>query len=194
MTETPSSSHQRRGFDWGPPAGPIPDRGTDWGVYLLFALLVAGGAWLLVESAREGSFAAAPESLAMASGERHPTPSGLSASSGEAGDAGISSPSAGVLAADGSPGADAGQVPSAGNAAPPPTFQVQLGAFGDEETAQTTFDQLKAKGYAPRLLAPDDQFEMFRVTMGPYADENEANRIARQLNELDFPCFVIESP
>ena len=75
-----------------------------------------------------------------------------------------------------------------------PSFQVQLGAFGDQEAAQATFEQLKAKGFTAQLLLPDDQFEMYRVTMGPYADENEANRIARQLNELDFPCFVIQSP
>lgn len=92
----------------------------------------------------------------------------------------------------GSPGAG-----SPASALPParkPSFHVQLGAFGDEETAKATFEQVKKKGFDATFLAPDEQFEMYRVTMGPYSEEPEANRIARQLNELDFPCFVIESP
>ncbi|HEY9070296.1 MAG TPA: SPOR domain-containing protein, partial [Candidatus Ozemobacteraceae bacterium] len=74
-----------------------------------------------------------------------------------------------------------------------PRFHVQLGAFGDEETARSTGDALKKKGFDAAIMAPDDQYEMYRVLMGPFDREDEAEALARKLNELDFPCFVIES-
>ncbi|MBF0543502.1 MAG: SPOR domain-containing protein [Candidatus Riflebacteria bacterium] len=72
-------------------------------------------------------------------------------------------------------------------------FTVQLGAFVDEETAKKAFSQITTKGYVASMTVPNDEFEMYKVFLGPFSNEKEANKIANELNESDFPCFVIES-
>lgn len=79
-------------------------------------------------------------------------------------------------------------------AAPPARFFVQLGAFADEASAKEVFAQLTADGFAPTLAPPDDQYEIHRILVGPFATEQEAEEKAEKLNALDFHCFVLESP
>lgn len=71
---------------------------------------------------------------------------------------------------------------------------VQSGAFGDEESARTFYLKLKDLGFNVSMALPDEQFEMYRILLGPFQSEKEAESKARRLNELDFPSFVIESP
>lgn len=78
--------------------------------------------------------------------------------------------------------------------APPARFFVQLGAFADEASAKEVFAQLTADGFAPTLAAPDEQYEIHRVLVGPFQSEKEAEEKAEKLNALEFQCFVIESP
>lgn len=73
-------------------------------------------------------------------------------------------------------------------------YFVQLGAFADEVSAREVFDQLKTEGFAPTLAEPDHQYEIFRIFVGPFPSEAEAEQKAQKLNELEFNCFVIESP
>jgi len=54
--------------------------------------------------------------------------------------------------------------------------------------------RLSENGMVASLTAPNELYEMYRILMGPFNMEAEAEKTARQLNELDFPCFVIESP
>lgn len=79
-------------------------------------------------------------------------------------------------------------------AIPASKFFVQLGAFADEVSAREVFDQLHSEGFAPTLAEPDHQYEIYRIFVGPFASEAEAEQKAQQLNELEFHCFVIESP
>ncbi len=69
---------------------------------------------------------------------------------------------------------------------------VQLGAFEDGDAAREIFNQLEQDGFKPTLAEPDHQFEFYRVFVGPYANENEAEEISMKLNELEFHCFVIQ--
>lgn len=74
------------------------------------------------------------------------------------------------------------------------SFQVQLGAFADKKNANTSYDALKAAGFEPTLSEPDSQYEIYRVSVGPFSSEQEAEKVSEQLNSLNFHCFVIESP
>lgn len=166
-----------RSFDWGPPAVGVSEDIKEYGIYLLIAVLIAGVGWLLIDTGPD-------------------MPRGSATTNAEQTDE--------VDVAD---DADEAPVPSAEPAASQvkvtpgevvpivatPLFHVQLGAFGDEETARTTVEALKKHGHVATFTAPDDQYEMYRVLMGPFAQEAEAEALARRLNELDFPCFVVES-
>ncbi len=166
-----------RSFDWGPPAVGVSENIKEYSIYLLIAVLIAGVGWLLIDTGPD-------------------MPRGSAAKNAEQADE-----------VDVAGDVDEGPVPSAEPAAPQvtvtpgeivpivatPRFHVQLGAFGDEETARTTVEALKKHGHVATFTAPDDQYEMYRVLMGPFAQEAEAEALARRLNELDFPCFVVES-
>ena len=69
----------------------------------------------------------------------------------------------------------------------------QLGAFGDEESARLVYEKLKSLGYQGSIVLPSEQNELYRLVIGPFKTEKEADAISRKLNELDFPSFVIES-
>ena len=70
---------------------------------------------------------------------------------------------------------------------------VQIGAFSDEASANEIYNLLKKENIDATLLKPDEQFEIYRLVVGPYSTENEAESKAEQLNEIGFPCFVVEA-
>ncbi len=72
-------------------------------------------------------------------------------------------------------------------------FFVQIGAFGDEASAKEIYDLLQKEGVVSTLLRPDEQFEIYRLVVGPYPTEKQAEDKAEQLNAIDFPCFVVEA-
>jgi len=170
-----------RSFDWGPPASGSSEGLNEWGVSALIVVLVALVGWFLIDTGLD-----MPRSASEKNTENAGEP-GMS--SGDATDEGDMRSS--------EPASAAQQVKVTAGVAVPivakPEFHVQLGAFGDEETARSTIDALKKKGYEATCTAPDEQYEMYRVLMGPFSHESEAESLAHKLNELDFPCFVIES-
>ncbi|MEW6708240.1 MAG: SPOR domain-containing protein [Candidatus Riflebacteria bacterium] len=72
-------------------------------------------------------------------------------------------------------------------------FMVQLGAFADRKSAEEAIDALKAHGFSPELSEPDSEFEIYRVAVGPFNTESEAERTVEKLNSLEFHSFVVES-
>ena len=163
-------SEDQRGFDWGPPTTSHGETFKEWGMYLFLLICIGGGAWLLIGSAQQGEGGAGAFSSAPPV-ETSPVSSPASLSN--------------VVS-----------LASAVAAPPPknvPIFMIQLGVFGDEESAKLSYQKLKSLGYNASIALPDEQYEMFRLLMGPFQTEKEAETISRKLNELDFPCFVIES-
>lgn len=166
-----------RSFDWGPPATDSSDSIKEYALYIMIGLLIGLVGWFLVDTGPD---------MPRAAGEK----------SAEQGDDM-------ELPADAEPGSDEEPPPpqaqvkvTPGEVVPivaKPQFHVQLGAFGDEETARATIEALQKHGHVATFSAPDDQYEMYRVLMGPFLQETEAESLAHKLNELDFPCFVIES-
>lgn len=170
----PADKPSTRQFDWGPTAESGFEGIKEWAVYGLLVVLLAVCGWFLLDL----------EKAPPASSQLPDVPAAIP----------LTPP---VPAVTGTTTAALPAPPSAGPVtAPPeePTFFVQLGAFGDEESAQLAQDRAAAKGFVASLTVPNEQYEMYRLMLGPFRQEAEAERTARQLNELDFPCFVIESP
>jgi cell division septation protein DedD len=71
-------------------------------------------------------------------------------------------------------------------------YYVQLGAFEDEASAVEVMNFLTENSFSPILKSPDDQFEIYRVLVGPFDSEADADYRAEKLNELGLPSFVVE--
>ena len=157
----------QRHFDWGPPASATADSFKDWLVYFIIIILLAGGVWALLDinGRRNETVIPARRSAAPAA---VPVPVNTA----------VTTKPAGTEVA----------------AQPQPRFYVQLGAFADEASAREVFNQLEAENFGPTLAEPDEQFEIYRIFVGPYASEAAAEDIAEKLNTLEFHCFVIEKP
>ena len=76
---------------------------------------------------------------------------------------------------------------------PTNNYYVQIGAFGDEPSANEIYNLLKNENIEATLLKPDEQFEIYRLVVGPYSTEKEAESKVEQLNEIGFPSFVVEA-
>lgn len=181
-----------RRFDWGPTNDQSLDGVKEGAVYVVLMVLLGVCGWFLIDFDKappmvrpvEAPLPDAPTSTAM---------TGVAPQTGaRPGSAAVGLP-ADPRAGQGAPPME-GAAAHATEAAAPPAFYVQLGAFGDEESARLAQERARKKGFMATLTPPNEQYEMFRLTIGPFADEAAAEKIARQLNELDFPCFVLESP
>jgi cell division septation protein DedD len=182
-------SQPKRSFDWGPPTARWADSLKEWALYPVLLVLLALGAWFLFAPAdfEAMRFIRPPDRSAGGS-----APAGVSSRPPPA----AASPPG---AQPSSPSAPTSPVPlpettSPPSPPPPPSYIVQVGAFGDEESARDTMQRIRDVGFETILSEPSEQFDMFRLLMGPYASELEAEKAARQLNELEFYAFVIESP
>lgn len=72
-------------------------------------------------------------------------------------------------------------------------YFVQLGAFSDEKSAKESYLKLVKLGFFPTMHEPDMDYEIYRVEMGPFDSEQEANDLVDKLNSLEFSSFVVES-
>ncbi|MBI3037914.1 SPOR domain-containing protein [bacterium] len=156
-----------RNFDWGPPSEAFFDWLKDWAPYGLIIFFLGMGFIILLDfSSFEKKDRYFPSILSSA-----PMPE--------------------------TPGIEAEasfQLISSATEAFRPIFHVQTGAFGDEDMARKTFENISGQGFIASLMIPDEQFEMYRIVLGPYKTEAEADSITRSLNEKGFPSFVVESP
>ena len=162
----PDSSPDQRHFDWGPPANNTADGLKEWVVYLVILILLGGGVWVLLDiNGQKSGITVAPVPVKPAVSNKQTMPAGENSALIE------------------------------NTIAQPVTqFFVQLGAFADEASAREVFNQLVADGFSPTLAEPDQQYEIYRILVGPFASEKEAEDKAQKLNELEFHCFVIEAP
>lgn len=72
-------------------------------------------------------------------------------------------------------------------------YFVQLGAFADRTSAEEAHQNLLNLGFVPVLSEPEGQFEIYRISFGPFVTEAEADEISRRLNSKGYFSFVIES-
>ncbi|NLI78615.1 MAG: SPOR domain-containing protein [Candidatus Riflebacteria bacterium] len=170
----PADKSSPRQFDWGPTAESGFEGAKEWAVYALLLALLAVCGWFLLDLDKAPPAPAPLPDVAVTIPLTPPAPPTTASPA-------TSRPT---------------PTPAAAVAPPPeePTFFVQLGAFGDEDSARLAQERAAARGFVASLTIPNEQYEMYRLMLGPFRQEAEAERTARQLNELDFPCFVIESP
>ena len=71
-------------------------------------------------------------------------------------------------------------------------YFVQLVAFADEQSAKKAYRKLVNLGFVPTLHEPDENYDVYRVNLGPFKKESEAENIVEKLNEQDFSCFVVK--
>jgi len=158
-----SSGRTARSFDWGPPVSSAGDGIKEWLVYVLVVILLCSVAWVLLDI----------------NGKREQ----ISDDNRQ-----ISSEKNEETAKPAQPQPE--NIPASKADS---KFFVQLGAFADEASAREVFAQMTAEGFAPTLAAPDENYELFRIFVGPFNSAYEAEEKAQRLNELEFHCFVIES-
>lgn len=146
-----------RNFDWGPPTSRFAENLKEWLVYLFILVILAAGAWFLLDI----------------SGQRPPPP-----------------PPRAVETAS---TAESETVVTRQKSSSVSFFTVQLGAFAEREAAQVTYERLVEAGFEPDLSEPTGQFEIYRISFGPFSDEHEAESLSQKLNSLEFHSFVLES-
>lgn len=164
-------------FDWGPPAGGLFESVREWLVYPVLLVLIIGAGWALIDTDPSPERDSRPRAAGVQSGPVGPR-------DGQAIPPVV--PPVGALPIERP--APAGVADSAG-----PAYYVQLGAFADETGAREMFRKAEIAGYPASMSVPDEHYDMYRLLMGPYATEQEAEQWSRKLQDLDFPSFVIES-
>ena len=179
-----SDINEQRRFDWGPPVQ-TGDGLKEWIIYIVIIAVLGAGIWLLLDinGQKKITKAAKKNEVIVAVDQKLETfvPK-------EYKEAPPLEQEKTVVA-----------VAATNTNEPPATktlknmFYVQIGAFTDEASANEIFGLLKKESIEAILLKPDEQFEIYRLVVGPYETEKIAEDKAEQLNEIGFPCFVVEA-
>jgi cell division septation protein DedD len=83
---------------------------------------------------------------------------------------------------------------AAPRAAPGGAFTIQVGAFKDEDTAQSVVARLKAKGFPAYVGSPEgSESGLYNVRVGHYAARAEAERVQVKLRDDEkFKPFIVK--
>lgn len=172
---------QKRRFDWGPPVQ-TGDGLKEWLVYIIIIAIIGAGIWLLldVNGRKKITKAVKKDDVIVAVDQKLDTfvPKDIKEEKT------VNQPEKTVTAIQAEPAAK--KIPNK-------EYYVQIGAFEDEKSANEIYTLLKNEKIDAILLNPDEQFEIYRLVVGPYETENIAENKAEQLNEIGFPCFVVEA-
>ncbi len=176
--------NEERRFDWGPPVQ-SGDSLKEWLIYLAIIVVLTIGIWLLldVNSKKKPVKASKKTEIIVAVDEKVENVIPKEKNIKEEAKSTQSSSNK-VVTVQPSPVA---------TSLPKNEFFVQIGAFSDENSANEIYSLLKKESIDATLLKPDEQFEIYRLVVGPYSTEGEAESKAEQLNEIGFPCFVVEA-
>ncbi|HBO90919.1 MAG TPA: hypothetical protein DD460_09220 [Acidobacteria bacterium] len=69
-------------------------------------------------------------------------------------------------------------------------FTVQVTAVRSREDAEAMLEQLLSDDYPAYLLEPNAPAELYRVRVGQYQDQKEADDMQRRLEEAQFPAWI----
>ncbi len=69
-------------------------------------------------------------------------------------------------------------------------FTVQVAAVRSREDAEAMLEQLLSDDYPAYLLEPNAPAELYRVRVGQYQDQKEADDMRRRLEEAQFPAWI----
>ena len=172
----------KRRFDWGPPVQ-TGDGLKEWFIYIIIIAVLGAGIWLLldVNGRKKITKAVKKDEVIVAVDQKLDT-----FVAKDLKDTTVTQqekPVEDVKAVKAEPALKM----------PKKEYYVQIGAFEDEKSANEIYTLLKNEKIDAVLLNPDEQFEIYRLVVGPYETENIAENKAEQLNEIGFPCFVVEA-
>ncbi len=174
-----SNVNEQRRFDWGPPVQ-TGDGLKEWFVYIVIIVVLCAGIWFLLDVNGRKKFTKAVKKddviVAVDQKLENFVPKDLKETT-------ANQPEKPIIAVQAEPASNI----------PKKEFYVQIGAFEDEKSAQEIYTILKNDKIDAILLKPDEQFEIYRLVVGPYETESVAENKAEQLNEIGFPCFVVEA-
>lgn len=170
-----------RKFDWGPPQK-NGDAFKDFVVYFLIVLILGFGIWLLLD-ARLVADKKVLSSRIVTKKDSPSSETSYNNSHEEALPIAVQPP-AEVLV----PKTPSLEIVYKNKA----KYYVQLGAFEDEASALQVMSFLTENSFSPVLKSPDEQFEIYRVLVGPFDSEADADYRSEKLNELGLPSFVVE--
>lgn len=172
-------SEERR-FDWGPPVQ-SGDNLKEWLVYFVIAAILGVGAWFLLDINGRRSNNTIPSKAKTIIATDVKLDQKLETFVPIEKDSNIVKKEQEPI----------NSIPAV--SVPKTEFYVQIGAFADEESANESYTLLKNEEIPAKILKPDEQFEIYRLVAGPYPSESEAESRAEQLNNIGFPCFVVEA-
>ena len=69
-------------------------------------------------------------------------------------------------------------------------FTVQVTAVRSRQDAEAMLEQLRSDDYPAYLLEPNAPAELYRVRVGQYQDQKEADDMQRRLEEAQFPAWI----
>jgi cell division septation protein DedD len=181
-----SDINEQRRFDWGPPVQ-TGDGLKEWIIYIVIIAVLGAGIWLLLDINGQKKFtkAAKKDEVIVAVDQKLET---FVPKEYEEAPSIEQEKTVVAVAATNTDSTPAPKVKTLKN-----MFYVQIGAFTDEASANEIFGLLKKESIEAILLKPDEQFEIYRLVVGPYETEKIAEDKAEQLNEIGFPCFVVEA-
>lgn len=185
-----ANEQQNRQFDWGPPVQ-TGDNMKEWLVYVVIIAVLGIGTWFLLDINRQKHSSSSVKASDIEVDKKLDTvipKKNFEKSPDEPAEITIKY----APKADNKSNKSASSNTLASNIPASKGFFVQIGAFGDEPSAMEIYNLLKKEGVEATLLKPDEQFEIFRLVVGPYPSEKKAEEKAEQLNAIDFPCFVVE--
>jgi cell division protein FtsN len=156
---------KNRDFDWGPPANSLLDRLKEVAIYILLFVLLGAGTWFLLDISASSQHKVKAIKKVL-------SPEKSKNNKNNTPDSESLKPEKKLIEGK---------------------YFVQLGAFAEKDSALTAFEAVKQQGYEPELAEPDSDFEIYRVSIGPFASELEAEKVALKLNSLEIHCFVISS-
>lgn len=162
MNEQEPKNTGRRDFDWGPPGNSFIEGVKEWLVYIFLLILLGMGIWFFVDISSRKNQAVRIAPV-------------------------VKTENAGVKPENSVPGSVVSQ-----NQSQKAGFLVQLGAFADRKTAETAIIALQNHGFTPKLSEPDSEIEIYRVSVGPFSSEEDAEKTVEKLNSLEFHSFVVE--
>jgi cell division septation protein DedD len=85
------------------------------------------------------------------------------------------------------------RLPAVAAPAPRRGFVVQVGSFGERAAAQSLLDRLEGNGF-PGYLEATPGGKSWRVRVGPWRDEGEADRVAERLERREkLDTWVLEA-
>ena len=179
-----ANTNEDRRFDWGPPIQ-TGDSLKEWLVYLVIVTILGIGIWLLLDNRMKKPVKSTnnkPSEVIIAMDEKveNVIPKAKEIKKVEEKPVQVPQKTEVVQPIQAVPVVNTG-------------FFVQIGAFSDEDSANEIYNLLKKESIDATLLKPDEQFEIYRLVVGPYTTENEAEDKAEKLNEIGFPCFVVEA-